>query len=147
MCTPLLPGPYMIFYWRKREELIQFTVPQYTRPELRLLFNKTSQKPSGNISRNWLYLFGGNQFVTELLLDKDLINLCCFLCLTLTLSLIKQIILSYFCVCSLRYLLQIIWNNWIIFMHLHLWKPLSPSLLLMFTLLKWGGSCKKGERL
>lgn len=97
MCTPFLPGLYIIFYWRKKEELIQFTVPQYTRPESRLLFNKTSQKPSGNISRNWLDLSGGNLFVTQPLLDRDLINFCyCFLCLTMTLFLRKQIIFIIF---------------------------------------------------
>lgn len=93
------------------------------------------------------YLSVGNPFVTQLLLDGDLINLCCFLCLTMTLFLRKQIILSNFCTCPLRHLFQIIWNNWIILMHLHLWKYIFPSVLLMFTLWKWGGSYKEGARL
>lgn len=105
---PFFPGLYIIFYWRKREELIQFTVPQYTtRPESRLLFSKTSQKPSGNISRNWLDLSGGNLFVTQLLLDRDLMIFCyCFLCLTMTLFLRKQIIFYRISAGSVRHALQ-----------------------------------------
>lgn len=91
----------LYFLYRKKVELIQFTVPHHIRPESRLFFNKTENitKPSCNIWRKieetLLLLLESweNPFVTLLLHVRGKIKLFS-LRVTITLLMIRTGLLS-----------------------------------------------------